>query len=219
MVSVHSRHNTLKVATRRREAVATFEEIYKVEGPAALVDTDFGSDYVSYNEDELTDDSKIRHQRQNIGKGSRMTVGMHWRTLDYVAFLRILDSLHKRGVTAPPPPQMEAHAGPNTQVGDDTQAPPSKCRRTTKKETHKNVFDGHPSKMTDRFLDLQSSKGTVPFKPMVNPVWLEANPSKEVVDKLPWLQGLRSHANNGDLTSKDIEYLEELATWIAKEEF
>ncbi|KIJ15046.1 hypothetical protein PAXINDRAFT_12306 [Paxillus involutus ATCC 200175] len=37
------RARRVAVATRRREAVATFEEIYKVEGAAALVDTDFGS--------------------------------------------------------------------------------------------------------------------------------------------------------------------------------
>ncbi|KIK95179.1 hypothetical protein PAXRUDRAFT_141316 [Paxillus rubicundulus Ve08.2h10] len=60
----------------------------------------------------------------------------------------------------------------------------------TKKETHKNIFNSCPSKMTDHFPDLQSSKGAIPFKLMVNLAWLEANPSKEVIDKLPCLQGL-----------------------------
>ncbi|KIK79309.1 hypothetical protein PAXRUDRAFT_36472 [Paxillus rubicundulus Ve08.2h10] len=206
------------VATCRCEAIGVFEEKYNVEGAVALVDTDFGSDYFSYNEDNLSDDSKARCQKQSISKGSCMTIGLYWHTLDYVVFLHTLDSLHKHNVSVAPPPETGPQAGPNTQAGDDAQAPPSKCCRMTEKETHKNVFDSHPSKMSDRFPDLHNTKAAVPFKPMVNPAWLRANSSSKMSCRQdPLAAGFLFMRKQRQLTSEDVEYLEELASWLAEE--
>ena len=67
---------------QRREAIEEFEKLYEVEGVAAVIDTDFGSEYLSCVEENLSDDSKRRHQVQNIGKGARMAIGLRWRSPD-----------------------------------------------------------------------------------------------------------------------------------------
>jgi len=67
---------------QRREAIEEFEKLYEVEGVAAVIDTDFGSEYLSCVEENLSDDSKRRRQVQNIGKGARMAIGLRWRSPD-----------------------------------------------------------------------------------------------------------------------------------------
>ncbi|KIJ11913.1 hypothetical protein PAXINDRAFT_157126 [Paxillus involutus ATCC 200175] len=133
----HTNPEKLTKYMKKQITIGMFEEKYNVEGAAALVDTDFGSDYLSYDEDNLSDDSKARRQKQSIGKGSRMTIGLRWRTLDYVVFLRILDSLHKRNVSAAPPPETGPQAGPNTEAGDDAQPPQVNAAKQQRKRLTK----------------------------------------------------------------------------------
>lgn len=39
-------------------------------------------DYLSYEEDQLSEDSANRRKEQNLGKGSRKAVGLQWRSLN-----------------------------------------------------------------------------------------------------------------------------------------
>ncbi|OAX32890.1 hypothetical protein K503DRAFT_804837 [Rhizopogon vinicolor AM-OR11-026] len=59
------------VANNRREAVPEFKKIYECEESVALIDTDYGTDYLSYVKDQLSEDSANRCKEQNMGKGSR----------------------------------------------------------------------------------------------------------------------------------------------------
>lgn len=72
---------------QHREAIEEFEKLYEVEGVAAMIDTDFGSEYLSCMEENLSDDSKRRRQDQNIGKGAQMAIGLRWRSLDVSPFI------------------------------------------------------------------------------------------------------------------------------------
>ena len=67
---------------QRCEAIKEFEKLYEVEGVAAMIDTDFGSEYLSCMDENLSDDSKRQRQVQNIGKGAQMAIGLRWCSPD-----------------------------------------------------------------------------------------------------------------------------------------
>ncbi|KIJ58742.1 hypothetical protein HYDPIDRAFT_141388 [Hydnomerulius pinastri MD-312] len=214
-IATRRRARRAAVAGRRRDAVAQFEADYQVQGVAAMVDTDFISDVLSYKESDLSDASRDRRKEQNLGKGAKMTVRLEWRSLDYVVFLRVLDSIQKRGnvsVAVPAAGSADATTATTTAVT----GPPSKRRKVGKKDVHKNNFDTHPSKMSTRTPDSQKAIPTIPFRGMMNTAWLSANPSTTVLDGMTWLEDFHKRAKEGDLTPEDREYLEELATWIAE---
>lgn len=205
---------------------SAFEARYGVEGAAALVDTDFMSDSLLYHEEDLSEGSHTRWQKQNVGKGSREVRGLKWRSLDvsqflvlvklkthhilsqFIAFLHILDAMQKQG---------DHSISLTAQAEDDTQPPPAK-RRKTMKPKEKNMFNAHPSKMTDRIPNSQKSLPSKPYKPMCNPAWLQAHLSVDVVEGMPWLQGLYEKAKDGSLTAEDRDYLAELAAHLADSE-
>ncbi|KAN0097888.1 hypothetical protein V8E55_002334 [Tylopilus felleus] len=134
------------VAGNCRSATAAFEAHYGVEGAAALINTNFMSDSLSYR--------------------SREVRGLKWCLLNFIAFLHILNALQKQG---------------NHSVNSAAKSPPSK-----------------------------------PYKPMCNPIWLQAHPSADVVEGMPWLQGFYEKAKDGNLTTEDCNYLAELAAHLAK---
>ncbi|KAG9317972.1 hypothetical protein JVU11DRAFT_28 [Chiua virens] len=89
---LRARRATMANLRRNGETIKKFEESFSVEGVAALIDTDFGSDYISCPDTELSDDSRSRRRNQDVGKGARMSRGLSWWSIDYVAFIRVLDT-------------------------------------------------------------------------------------------------------------------------------
>ncbi|KAF8835077.1 hypothetical protein BDN67DRAFT_876584, partial [Paxillus ammoniavirescens] len=194
------------IANRRRQAVAGFELKYNVQGAAAMIDTDFGSDYLSFNDSSLSEDSRKRRKDQDAPTNGWMKVGLRWHSLDYVIFLIELDSI----VKAHPTTQHSSTSTANA-------APPAKHRKTTKKgDTSTKSFSVHPSKMSDKPPQSGKAQPTIPFKPMMRKAWLTANPSVEVLEGMAWLQGFHARAKKGELAAKDRAYLGELAEWIAE---
>ncbi|KAG0694714.1 hypothetical protein DFH29DRAFT_815036 [Suillus ampliporus] len=199
------------VTNHRRGAIPDFEKSYECEGSVALIDTDYGSDYVSYEEGELSTDSAERRKDQNQGKGSRKVVGLEWRSLNYIAFLRVLDEIHRHRKSG------GDNKGVETNAQEGTAGPPSKRRKVTKpKDLHKTTFDARPSKMSSRLP--KSGKSTVLFNTMVNAAWLEAHKEVKVVEGMEWLKDFRKSIREEDLAAEDKKYLDKLEEWNADEE-
>lgn len=70
--------------------------------------------------------------------------------------------------------------------------------------------------MTDCIPNSQKSLPSKPYKPMCHPVWLQAHPSADVIEGMPWLQGFYEKAKDGNLTTEDRNYLAELAVHLAE---
>ncbi|KAG1895326.1 uncharacterized protein F5891DRAFT_960401 [Suillus fuscotomentosus] len=203
------RHQT--VTNHHRGAIPDFEKSYECKGSVALIDTDYGSDYVSYEEGELSADSAERRKDQNQGKGSRKVVGLEWRSLNYIAFLRVLDEIHRHRKSG------GDNRGVETNAQEGTAGPSSKRRKVTKpKDLHKTTFDTHPSKMSSRLP--KSGKSTVLFNTMVNAVWLEGHKEVKVVEGIEWLKDFRKSIREEDLAAEDKKYLDELEEWNTDEE-
>ncbi|KAG2745614.1 hypothetical protein P692DRAFT_20741239 [Suillus brevipes Sb2] len=194
-------------ANRRREAVPDFEKSYGHQGSVALIDTDYGSDYVSYDEGELSPDSVERRKDQSQGKGSRKVIGLEWRSSAYITFLRVLDEIHRRRKSG------EFKGGEQ----DGPAEPSAKRRKITKpKDIHKTTFEAHPSQMSSRLP--KSGKSTVLFNTMVNAAWLDEHKEVKVVEGAEWLKDFSGSIHEGDLAAEDKKYLDELEEWNADEE-
>ncbi|KAG1736837.1 uncharacterized protein EDB91DRAFT_1055434 [Suillus paluster] len=194
-------------ANHCREAVPDFEKSYGHQGSVALIDTDYGSDYVSYDEGELSPDSVERRKDQSQGKGSRKVIGLEWRSSAYIAFLRVLDEIHRRRKSG------EIKGGEQ----DGPAEPSAKCCKITKpKDVHKATFEAHPSQMSSRLP--KSGKSTVLFNTMVNAAWLDKHKEVKVVEGAEWLKDFNGSIHEGDLAVDDKKYLDELAEWYADEE-
>ncbi|KAG1837600.1 hypothetical protein C8R48DRAFT_782646 [Suillus tomentosus] len=190
-------------ANHRRGAIPDFEKSYECEGSVALIDTDYGSDYISYEEGELSTDSAERHKDQNQGKGSRKVVGLEWRSLNYIAFLWVLDEIHRHRKSG------GYNRGVETNAQEGTAGLSSKRHKVTKpKDLHKTTFDAHPSKMSSCLP--KSGKSTVLFNTMVNAVWLEGHKEVKVVEGMEWLKDFRKSIREEDLVAEDKKYLDEL---------
>ncbi|KAG2338734.1 hypothetical protein BDR05DRAFT_893013, partial [Suillus weaverae] len=203
------RHQT--ITNHHRGAIPDFEKFYECEGSVALIDTDYGSDYVSYEEGELSTDSAEHCKDQNQGKGSQKVVGLEWRSLNYIAFLRVLDEIHRHHKSG------GDNRGVETNAQEGTAGLSSKHRKVTKpKDLHKTMFDAHPSKMSSHFP--KSGKSTVLFNTMVNVAWLEGHKEVKVVEGMEWLKDFRKSIREEDLAAEDKKYLDELEEWNTDEE-
>ncbi|KAG2125158.1 hypothetical protein DEU56DRAFT_743985, partial [Suillus clintonianus] len=195
-------------ANHRHEAVPEFERSYEHQGSVALIDTDYGSDILSYDEAKLSTDTKDRRKDQGQGKTSCRVVGLEWQSIDYVAFLRMLDEIHRCG------------GGANTQ--DRSTEPSAKRHKLAKgrgkgKETLKMTFDAHPSDMSHRLP--KSGKSTALLNTMVDAVWLERHKEEvKVVEGAEWPKEFRKNEREEDLALEDKKYLAELEEWQADEE-
>ncbi|EGN92226.1 hypothetical protein SERLA73DRAFT_79771 [Serpula lacrymans var. lacrymans S7.3] len=193
------------VANCQHEAIPVFEAKYNVADAVAMIDTNFGSDYISFNNSDLSDASRKCRKDQDIPANGWMKIGLCWRLLDYIVFLVELDSivkgLHSTAI----------------ETNDPSTAPPPKQRKTTKKrDTATKRFTTHPSKMVNKPPQSGKAQPTKPFRSIVQKAWLNANPSVEVLESMAWLQDCHTRAKQGELVAKDREYLRELAEYLAE---
>ncbi|KIO12222.1 hypothetical protein M404DRAFT_20055 [Pisolithus tinctorius Marx 270] len=133
----------------------------------------------------------------------------HYRTRQsqYVAFLCILDSIHKQW--------QEGNEGVSS-MDRPTSKPIKKHHKTMKKrDNFTPSFDPNLSKLEDRPPHSSKAILTIPFRTMINDAWLTAHPSQQVVDGMDWLKGFYSHAKEGELSDGDTKYLAELAAELA----
>jgi hypothetical protein len=47
-----------------------------------MIDTDFATDVLSYDEDDLSEDTLSWRAKSGAGKGANMAVGLEWRSVD-----------------------------------------------------------------------------------------------------------------------------------------
>ncbi|KAG1774331.1 hypothetical protein EV702DRAFT_1200579 [Suillus placidus] len=143
----HGRQRARRAAvTKSRRATAViYEKETGREGVVAMIDTDFASDVLSYSEDDLSEDTLTRWAKSGAGNSANMVVGLEWRSIDYVAFLRFLTLR-----------QMKGNNRPTTADIDETSTiqPPKKCCKTAEGGTRskrivKKTFDISPEQMND----------------------------------------------------------------------
>ncbi|KAG1856440.1 hypothetical protein F4604DRAFT_1931869 [Suillus subluteus] len=194
--------------TKSRHATAViYEKETGREGAVAMIDTDFASDVLSYSEDDLSEDTLTRRAKSGAGNSANMVVGLEWRSIDYVAFLRFLTLR-----------QMRWNNRATTADIDETSTiqPPKKCRKTAEGGTRskrivKKTFDISPEQMND---DAPSSaKKNLPFENMVADSWKTSHPDMEMLEGVLWLKGFWASLTRDDLIKEDYEYLEELREW------
>ncbi|KIJ06434.1 hypothetical protein PAXINDRAFT_158730 [Paxillus involutus ATCC 200175] len=195
------------VAKMRRRAAALLEsEKPDMTDAVGLIDTDFCTDPVSYDEATLSDTLRQRRQKVDIGKGATIGVGYEWRSVEYVTFLRYL-TLKATRVPA------DAQPGPA-----DGQPPATKkARRTITNKNIKKSFDAPPSMLSSK--GPKSNKRpdpTIPVVSMMDPKWRAAHPEVPViadVEKCKWLARFSATLGPGDLLEEDVIYLKELREW------
>ncbi|KAG1856142.1 hypothetical protein F4604DRAFT_1590447, partial [Suillus subluteus] len=193
------RHQT--VTSHHRKAIPEFERTYGYQGSAALIDTDYGSDILSCDENNLSADTEKHCKDQNQGKGSWRVVGLEWWSSYYTAFVCILDEIYRCSWNA---------------QGRSAE-PAVKCRKVTKpRDKHKTSFNTHPSDMSPHLP--KSGKSTVLFNMMVNQKWLHEHKDIMVVEVAEWLKDLYKNIHDGDLAPEDKKYLDNMEEWYADEE-
>ncbi|KAL4067435.1 hypothetical protein V8B97DRAFT_2025007 [Scleroderma yunnanense] len=176
--------NTGKHQCMRR---GMFEKKYGMQGAVAMIDTDFGSDNQTIDEEGLGENSKACCKAQDIPSNGWMRAGLTWWSLDCL-----------------------------TDPESTGSGPPPKHQKTTKKKDNFTwIFNLHPSKMEDKPPHLGKSKPTIPFQMMFNETWLGAHPSQQVMDGMEWLGGFHLWAKEGNLTPNNCTYLDELAEYLA----
>ncbi|KAL4071541.1 hypothetical protein V8B97DRAFT_2023702 [Scleroderma yunnanense] len=197
-----AKHTVLNTGKHQCMRRGMFEKKYGVQEVVAMIDMDFSLDNQTINEEGLSENLKACCKAQDVPSNGWMRAGLTWWLLDYVAFLHILDTIHKQQCLADPK---------STGFG-----PPPKHQKTTKKKDNfTQIFNLHPSKMEDRPPHSGKSKLTIPFWMMFNETWLGAHPSQQVMDGMEWLGGFYLWAKEGDLTPNDHMYLDELAEYLA----
>ncbi|KAL4073274.1 hypothetical protein V8B97DRAFT_2023065 [Scleroderma yunnanense] len=186
---MQAKHTVLNTGKHQCTRRGTFEKKYGVQG-------------VTINEEGLSENLKACHKAQDVPSNGWMRAGLTWQSLDYIAFLCILDTIHKQQHLADPE---STGSGP----------PPKHQKTTKKKDNFTWIFDLHPSKMEDKPPHLGKSKPTIPFQMMFNETWLGAHPSQQVMDGMEWLGGFHLWAKEGNLTPNNCTYLDELAEYLA----
>ncbi|KIN99862.1 hypothetical protein M404DRAFT_154116 [Pisolithus tinctorius Marx 270] len=194
-----------QMANRRREATREFEKRYDVDSVDAMLDTDFGSDHLTIDED-MSEDSHRRRKKQDVPMNGWMRVGLTWRSLDISPIIYVnCDDASGRPI--------------DSERLQSTSEPTNKRRKTTKKrDNFTRSFDAAPSKMEDQPPHSGKAKPTIPFRTMINEAWLTAHPSQQVMDGMHWLKGFYSHAKEGELSTIDRDYLDELAKQLGGDE-
>ncbi|KIJ15290.1 hypothetical protein PAXINDRAFT_11828 [Paxillus involutus ATCC 200175] len=173
-----------------------------------MIQTEFGSDILSYESDELSDDTRKRRKDADVGRLANMAVGHEWRSVDYTAFLRFL-SLHAMKIQVQVDKQ--GPATKTTSASSDIVEPPKKRRKTQVKKLHKRVFDATPRNMSE---DPPSSWKGTPFSTMVSEKWKKEHPDMKIHAKGgEWLEGFFKRLKAGDVFAEDAVYLAELDTW------
>ncbi|KAF8432555.1 hypothetical protein L210DRAFT_3650265 [Boletus edulis BED1] len=211
-------------ATKCRKAAEQFEKETSLTGAQAMIDTDFCSDNLTCDEDDLDNELHNRRNQMGFGRGSEMRKGLWWRSTNFVAFVCHL-AFKVAGRKQNQPNQNsslkgQTASGSATGIGQPTQ----KKRRTTKttKQPVKTVWDAPPSMMHKR--RPKSSKKPVvtrPFFLMVDPKWQEAHPSLRPLTPNPhmqeptWLANFYDEVKEGKypVMQGDLEYLKELDDW------
>ncbi|KAI6158006.1 hypothetical protein BKA82DRAFT_22008 [Pisolithus tinctorius] len=190
------------VTAVRRKAALQYEQDSGHKGAAALIETDLGSDVLTCNDSDVSEDTLERRKLVEVGKSANKVVGHAWRSIDYVAFLRWL-SFHalkqQQDVNEP-------SSGSMRSVDDE----PQRKRRKTTKKFHKRVFDVSPKHLNH---NPPQPKATI-FKPMVDETWRAKNPNVEVVEGVDWLKGFYSRLRQGEIFDADATYLKELKEWL-----
>ncbi|KAI6034174.1 hypothetical protein BKA83DRAFT_4539007 [Pisolithus microcarpus] len=197
------RGRRVTVAAARRKAALQYEGQTGHQAAAAVIDTDFGSDILTCNDGEVSDDTLQRRKQTEAGQSANKVIGHAWRSIDYVAFLRWLSFRAMK----------EPQEGGDALTSADT-GPQRKRRRTTTKKVHKLNFDVNPKHLNRK---PPPPKATL-FKVMVNQRWQDANPDIPLLDGVDWLRGFYSQVQEGDLFEADANYLRELDQWLKTSE-
>ncbi|KAI0282679.1 hypothetical protein BC826DRAFT_1110691 [Russula brevipes] len=201
-------HGRRQAHTRARRQAAKDNCIAKgisFSEAVAIIDTDFASEPRTCGSDtDASEDTANRRLKAGLGDGSKKSIGLEWRSPDYVTFLRWL-----------------SFKSANAKVGRDGQGagePATKRRRTTTgaAKGFKKDFDPSPSQLSDR---PPSSQKRQPLRSMVASWWLQSHPDVSVVDHgAHWLSGFHSTISREDIHSADWDHIEELTAWHEEKE-
>ncbi|KAI6041805.1 hypothetical protein EDC04DRAFT_2601437 [Pisolithus marmoratus] len=71
-----------QIAHRHRGAMEEFEKKFGVQGVAAMIDSDFGLDNQTIDEESLSEDMNMRRKEQDVPMNGWKRVGLTWQSLD-----------------------------------------------------------------------------------------------------------------------------------------
>ncbi|KAG2076599.1 hypothetical protein BDR04DRAFT_1003400 [Suillus decipiens] len=192
----------------------TVSSIFAIESnvtySVAMIDTDFASDILSYDEGDLSDDKLEWRAKSGAGKGANMTVGLQWQSPHTPHDSR---KVPLDANTATPTEGMTSTTDPTTKEH------PRKCRRTTagqNKKLIKKTFDINPDQMNDN--PPKSARKNTPFEHMVANHWKKTHPDMAMLQGVEWLVGFWDRAQKNKFIAEDWDYLVELEKWHKKQE-
>ncbi|KAI6125316.1 hypothetical protein EDD17DRAFT_1881853 [Pisolithus thermaeus] len=193
------RGRRVTVAAARHKAALQYEEESGHQAAAAVIDTNLGSDILTCNDDEVSDDTLQRRKQTEAGQSANRVIGHAWRSINYVAFLRWLSFRAMK----------QQQEGGDALTSADT-GPQRKCCRTTTKKIHKQNFDVSPKHLNR---DPPPPKAAL-FKVIIDQRWQDTNPDVPLLDGVDWLRGFYSRIQEGDIFEADADYLRELDQWL-----
>ncbi|KAI6029295.1 hypothetical protein BKA83DRAFT_4489251 [Pisolithus microcarpus] len=166
------RGRRVMVAAVQRKAALQYEGQTGHQAAATVIDTDFGSDILTCNDGEVSDDTLQRRKQTEAGQSANKVIGHAWRSIDYVAFLRWLSFRAMK----------EPQEGGDALTSADT-GPQWKRRRTTTKKVHKLNFDVNLKHLNRK----PPPPKVMLFKVMVDQRWQDANLDIPLLDGVDWL--------------------------------
>jgi hypothetical protein len=230
---IHDLKHVFQLTHERRRAAVEFERLWGYKGVEDLLDTDYASSILSYDEEGLSDDSKQRRWDAEVGQGAKMVRGKTWRTkrvstylwiksgadpgLQYFTLLKVLDHINRglkarsSAVAVPDQaPGSEPTAGPSTAPDNSSGQPAQKKRKVSTKPRKiiRNTWYAAAEKQNGRGL---KSKKSHPFVGMVRKSWLAANDPDSLLrlrEDYTWWNEFENKVNDGDISDYDVEYLE-----------
>ncbi|KIN96501.1 hypothetical protein M404DRAFT_33210 [Pisolithus tinctorius Marx 270] len=190
------------VAAVQHKAALQYEQDSGHKGAAALIKTDLGSDVLTCNDSNVSEDTLERRKLVEVGKSANKVVGHAWRSINYIAFLHWL-SFHALKQ------QQDVNEPSSGSMRNADDEPQCKCRKMTKK-FHKCIFDVSPKHLNH---NLPQPKATI-FKSMVDETWCAKNLDMEVVEGIDWLKGFYLTLRQGEIFDAGATYLKELKEWL-----
>ncbi|KAG1727356.1 uncharacterized protein EDB91DRAFT_1086434 [Suillus paluster] len=201
-----------------RLAAVDWEKETGNTGAVAMIDTDYASNILLYDEGNLSEDKLSWRVKSGAGKGANMAIGLEWCSFDYVSFLHFL-TLRSMRNPADNSKKTSLDTNNTTTLNQQTSECLNKRRRTTEgwdKKLIKKTFDLNPNQMINH--TPKSAKGNLPFENMVADKWRQTHPDMKMLEGVEWLKGFWGRTDKEEFLEEDWDYLVELNKWHIKQD-
>ncbi|KAG2048598.1 hypothetical protein BDR06DRAFT_975896 [Suillus hirtellus] len=175
-------------------------------GAVGMIDTDFVSNILSYDEGDLSEDKLSQRVKSRAGKGANMAVGLEWCSPQS---LKTPDDSKKALSEAN---TIATTEGTSSVTNLGIRECPSKHCRTTagqNKKLIKETFDISSDQMNKNLP--KSARKNTPFENMITNHWKKTHPDMVMLQGVEWLKGFWDEAQKDNFITEDWDYLVKLA--------